>query len=103
MLATLAGPARTAPRLPGGPVDAVPVSRSVSVAGSVEVLVHTWDPARAAGGDETPGPAQAAPVHAAAEPFAAGLLATGAFGPPLPPPAGADARTRVRSFPGRRG
>ncbi|WP_433072962.1 TIGR03086 family metal-binding protein [Dactylosporangium sp. CA-052675] len=102
MLAMLADPARTALRLPGGPMGAVPVWQAVSVVGSVEVLVHTWDLARATGGDETLDPAQVARVHAAAEPFAAGLLATGAFDPPVLPPAGADAQTRLLSFLGRR-
>ncbi|MEU7874404.1 TIGR03086 family metal-binding protein [Dactylosporangium sp. NPDC049140] len=102
MLAMLADPARTALRLPGGPMGAAPIPQAVSVVGSVEVLVHTWDLARATGGDETLDPAQVARVHAAAGPYAAGLLATGAFDPPVEPPAGADAQTRFLCFLGRR-
>ncbi|MFI5907654.1 SRPBCC domain-containing protein [Dactylosporangium sp. NPDC051541] len=65
-------------------------------------LVHTWDLARATGGDETLDPAQVARVHAAAEPSSAGLVATGAFRAPVPAPAGADAQTRLPCFAGRR-
>lgn len=102
MLAMLADPARAALRLPGGPMGAVPVELAVAVIGSIELLVHTWDLARATGGDEALDAAQVARTHRAAEPYAAGLLATGAFDPPVPAPAGADAQTRFLCFCGRR-
>ncbi|MFG2040305.1 TIGR03086 family metal-binding protein [Dactylosporangium sp. NPDC048998] len=102
MLAMLADPGRAALRLPGGPMGAVPVAQAVAVVGSIELLVHTWDLARATGGDETLDPAQVARTHRAAEPYAAGLLATGAFDPPVPAPDGADAQTRFLCFAGRK-
>jgi uncharacterized protein (TIGR03086 family) len=102
MMAMLADPQRTARRMPGGPMGEAPIPLAVSVVGSVELLVHTWDLARATGGDEILDPAQVARTHRAAEPYSAGLQATGAFDPPVAPPAGAAAQTRFLCFTGRR-
>ncbi|MGI5241472.1 TIGR03086 family metal-binding protein [Dactylosporangium sp. CA-139066] len=102
MLAMLADPARRAIRMPGGPMGAVAVLDAVAVIGRLEVLVHTWDLARATGGDETLDPHQVAGTLRAAEPHAAGLLATGAFDPPVAPPPGADPQTRLLCLAGRR-
>ncbi|HTJ32796.1 MAG TPA: TIGR03086 family metal-binding protein [Dactylosporangium sp.] len=101
MLAMLADPDRRAIRMPFGPMGAVPVADAVAVIGSLEVLVHTWDLARATGGDEVLDPAQVERTLRAATPHAAGLVATGAFDPPVPAPHGADAQTRLLCFAGR--
>jgi uncharacterized protein (TIGR03086 family) len=102
MLAMLTDPDRAATRLPGGPLGPVPVERAVEVIGSLELLVHTWDLARAVGGDEKLDPDQVARTHQALLPHYAGLQATGAFQPSIPAPDDADPQTAFLCFVGRR-
>jgi uncharacterized protein (TIGR03086 family) len=66
-----------------------------------DVLIHTWDLARATGGDERLDPDLVAHVHAHLEPMDEMLRQPWAFGPKVPPPAGADAQTRFLCFVGR--
>jgi uncharacterized protein (TIGR03086 family) len=69
---------------------------------SFDLVVHRWDLARAAGlPDEIP-PDDVAAVQAAAEAMGDALRSPGAAGPPLDPPPGADAQTRLLAFLGRR-
>jgi uncharacterized protein (TIGR03086 family) len=67
-----------------------------------DVLVHTWDLARAAGLDET---LDADVVHdmlVGMEPFDEMLRSSGQYGPKVEVPADADEQTRLIAFTGRR-
>jgi uncharacterized protein (TIGR03086 family) len=67
-----------------------------------DILVHTWDLARATGLDET---LDAEVVHdmlAEMEPMDDALRASGQYGPKVEAPAGADEQTRLIAFTGRR-
>ncbi|WP_165977601.1 maleylpyruvate isomerase family mycothiol-dependent enzyme [Nonomuraea diastatica] len=102
MLAMLRDPALASRRLPGGPLGPVPVEHAADVIGSLEMLGHTWDLARATGGDEVLDSDAVARTHQALIQHHAGLLATGAFDPSTPVPEGADAQTEFLCFIGRR-
>ncbi|MER6946890.1 TIGR03086 family metal-binding protein [Nonomuraea sp. NPDC000554] len=102
MIAMLRNPALAARPLPGGPLGPVPVEQAVDVIGALELLGHTWDLARATGGDETLDPEAVARTHHALLPHHAALLATGAFDPSVPAPQDADAQTAFLCFIGRR-
>lgn len=71
---------------------------------SLDLLVHAWDLARAAGLTEM----EAMPAHEVATTFAAiqgfgdALRQPGVCGPELEPPVGADEQTRFLAFLGRR-
>jgi uncharacterized protein (TIGR03086 family) len=70
--------------------------------GNLDVLIHTWDLARATGGDEHLDDSE---VHQAIEACAAMddmLRSSGACGPKLDPPPGSDEQTRLLAFLGRR-
>jgi uncharacterized protein (TIGR03086 family) len=95
-------PALAARRLPGGPLGAVPVAQAADLIGALELLVHTWDLARATGGDEKLDPEAAARTHLALLPYRDGLQATGAFLPGIEAPDGADPQTAFLYFTGRR-
>lgn len=67
-----------------------------------DVLLHTWDLARAAGLDER---LDAAEVHRVLEemrPFDEMLRSSGNFGPKVEPPEGADEQTQLLAFVGRK-
>jgi uncharacterized protein (TIGR03086 family) len=67
-----------------------------------DVLVHTWDLARATGLDETLDPAEVRGLLAGMEPMDEVLRASGHFGPRVDVPADADEQTRLIAFTGRR-
>lgn len=102
LLAVLRDPALASRPLPGGPLGPVPVEQAADVIGSLELLGHTWDLARATGGDEALDPGAVARTHQALIPHHAALLATGAFDQSLPAPPGTDAQTAFLRFTGRR-
>ncbi|MBO8193085.1 maleylpyruvate isomerase family mycothiol-dependent enzyme [Streptomyces oryzae] len=102
MLALLNDPALAARPLPGGPLGPVPVEQAVEVIGALELLGHTWDLARATGGDEILDQDAVTRTHQALLPHHAALLATGAFDESVPAPDGADAQTAFLRFIGRR-
>jgi len=66
-----------------------------------DVLVHTWDLARATGQDERLDPDFCAQMLAGMEPIAEMIYSSGQYGPPVPVPADADAQTRLLGFIGR--
>lgn len=101
MLTTLRDPALATRPLPGGPLGPVPIEQAVDMIGSLELLVHTWDLARATGGDETLDPDAVTRTHLALIPHRAALLATGAFAPSVLAPCDADAQTAFLCFTGR--
>lgn len=67
-----------------------------------DLLVHSWDLARATGGDEKLDPDTVHEVFEALQPMDDMLRAPRAFGPKLEPPPGADEQTRLLAFLGRR-
>lgn len=68
-----------------------------------DTLFHTWDLARATGQDEHLEDRDCEAVLAFLSPLDAGLRGPGRFGPSIEAPAGADAKTRLLCFGGRRG
>ncbi|UNO40229.1 TIGR03086 family metal-binding protein [Streptomyces sp. MST-110588] len=102
MLAVLTDPDRAARPLPDGPLGPVPVERAVDLIGALELLGHTWDLARATGGDESLDPEAVARTHEALLPHHGGLLMTGAFDPGVAAPPDADPQTAFLCFTGRR-
>jgi uncharacterized protein (TIGR03086 family) len=66
-----------------------------------DFLVHTWDLARATGGDEQLDADAVAGVYAGLKPMDAMLRGRGVFGDKLEAPAGADLQTEYLMFLGR--
>jgi uncharacterized protein (TIGR03086 family) len=66
-----------------------------------DVLVHTWDLARATGLDETLDPEEVKGMLAGVEPFDEMLRASGQYGPRVEVAADADAQTKLIAFMGR--
>ena len=67
-----------------------------------DLVVHGWDLARATGQDERIPPEDLAHVRAQTEVLGDLMRSSGAFGPPIEPPADADEQTRLLAFLGRR-
>lgn len=67
-----------------------------------DVVVHTWDLARAAGLDETLDPDVVHDMLVGMEPMDEMLRASGQYGPKVEVPADADEQTRLIAFTGRR-
>ena len=67
-----------------------------------DLHVHTWDLARATGGDERLSPATAALVLERLKPNDEVLRQSGSFGPKVEPPPGADAQVELLCFLGRK-
>jgi uncharacterized protein (TIGR03086 family) len=66
-----------------------------------DLLVHSWDLARAIGADDRLLPEACAVVYATLEPIDALIRAPGFFGPKLEPAADADAQDTLLAFVGR--
>jgi uncharacterized protein (TIGR03086 family) len=66
-----------------------------------DVLVHTWDLARATGQDEALDPEEVRGMLAGVEAMGDALAESGQYGRPVPVPEGADAQTRLIAFTGR--
>lgn len=67
-----------------------------------DVLIHSWDLARATGGDERLDEEAVAHVFEKFKPLDEALRQPWAFGPKVPPPPGADVQTEFLCFVGRR-
>jgi uncharacterized protein (TIGR03086 family) len=85
-------------KTPGGET---PIGQSLGVRLS-DLTVHTWDLARATGGDERLDPETAAIVYARLKPNDKALRSSGIMGPKVEPPPGADVQTELLCFTGRR-
>lgn len=66
-----------------------------------DVLVHTWDLARATGQEAELDPDEAAAMLAGIQPVTDALVASGHYGPPVAVPPDADAQTRLLALTGR--
>jgi uncharacterized protein (TIGR03086 family) len=96
----LADPARAA-TLVDSPFGQVPFAALVDSLLRMDTLIHTWDLARATGGDENIDTDAAAETLQVLRSMDASALRAGAFGPELPAPAGADLVTELMCFAGR--
>jgi uncharacterized protein (TIGR03086 family) len=73
----------------------------VAMTGLMDLLVHTWDLARATGQDETIEADEASAFLAGIEPWDAALRSSGHYGPRVPVPDDADDRAKLLAFTGR--
>ena len=76
--------------------------RTVDTICTGDVLVHTWDLARATGQDETLDPGEVRRMVEGMEPYDEAMRRSGHYGPRIPVPEGADDQTRLLAFMGRR-
>jgi len=93
-------PEKAATLVPG-PMGQIPLEQMVGRLMCMDVLVHTWDLARAAGLDEGLDADAVGHAYEAMKPLDAMIRQPGVFGPKIDPPAGADLQTEFLSFLGR--
>ena len=84
------------------PMGRFTFERSTDMFLSADALVHSWDIAKATGGDERLDADEVRKVHEAMQPMDDMMRGPGAFGPKLDPPADADDQTRFLAFLGRK-
>lgn len=77
-------------------------ARTIDSICTADVLVHTWDLARAAGLDERLDPVEVHRVFVGSEPYDEALRVSGHYGPRVPVPDDADEQTKLLAFMGRR-
>lgn len=92
----------TAGREYDSPMGRTTLERSIGLFGIADVLIHTWDLARAAGLDETLDPGEVQQVYEAMLPNDERMRGGTAFGPKVDVPADADLQTKLIAFTGRR-
>jgi uncharacterized protein (TIGR03086 family) len=78
------------------------VEAAIDMFGTSDIVVHTWDLARATGLDETLDPDEVRRLLQGMEPMDAVLRQSGHFGPRVEVPPDADEQTRLIAFTGRR-
>ena len=83
------------------PAGRMSVEQSVAMLVTGDVLIHTWDLARATGTDEVLDPGEVRHMLAASEPFDEMLRSSGHFGPRVMVPDSADEQTKLIAFMGR--
>ncbi len=79
-----------------------PLDQAIAMFFLGDVLLHTWDLARATGQDETLLPEEVEPMFAGMEPLDEMLRQSGQFGPRVAVPDDADEQTKLIAFTGRR-
>ena len=84
-----------------GPMGDMPLEQMVGRFMCMDMLVHTWDLARATGLDEGLDTDAVGHAYEAMKPMDAMIRQPGVFGPKIDPPAGADLQTEFLSFLGR--
>jgi uncharacterized protein (TIGR03086 family) len=85
-----------------GPTGEMPLEQMLGNFVCMDLLVHTWDLARAVGADERLDEASVAMAYEVMKPMDDQIRQPGVFGPKLDPPAGADTQTQFLYFLGRR-
>lgn len=85
-----------------GPMGDMPIEFAVGRIYAADVLVHTWDLARAVGGDERLDAEAVTQAFKGYQPMDAMIRQPGVFGPKVEPPEGADEQTQFLCFVGRR-
>jgi uncharacterized protein (TIGR03086 family) len=78
------------------------LAATLDMIATTDVFLHTWDLARATGGDERLDPDEVHRLLAGMEPMDEALRASGHYGPRTPVPDDADEQTRLLAFIGRR-
>jgi uncharacterized protein (TIGR03086 family) len=84
-----------------GPMGEMPVSMAVGRIYASDVLVHTWDLARAVGGDERLDADAVKQAYSGLKPMDAMIRQPGVFGPKIDPAPGDDEQTEFLKFLGR--
>jgi uncharacterized protein (TIGR03086 family) len=84
-----------------GPAGTMPFEQIVDNFVCMDVLIHTWDLARAVGGDERLDQTSVARAYGTLKPMDEQIRQPGFFGPKLEPPADADTQTEFLCFVGR--
>lgn len=77
------------------------VEQSIAMIVTGDVLIHTWDLARATGIDETLDPVEVHRMFEGAQPFDEILRSSGQFGARVTVPDSADEQTKLLAFMGR--
>lgn len=85
-----------------GPFGPMPAEQLIGRLMSNDILVHTWDLARAVGGDERLDQAVAEAAYSGLLPLDAMIRQPGIFDAKVDPPEGADSQTKLLCFLGRR-
>jgi len=85
-----------------GPFGPMPAEQLIGRLIATDVLVHTWDLARAVGGDEQLDAEAVSGAYAGLKPMDEMIRRPGVFGPKVEPPPGADEQTEFLCFLGRR-
>jgi uncharacterized protein (TIGR03086 family) len=85
-----------------GPTGPMPLEQALGGLMSMDTSIHTWDLARAVGGDERLDPGVVQMTFEMLQPMDAMIRQPGVFGPKLDPPPDADDQTRLLYFLGRR-
>ncbi|MGH3744629.1 MAG: TIGR03086 family metal-binding protein [Mycobacteriales bacterium] len=85
-----------------GPTGKMPAGQIITRFVTMDVLVHTWDLARAVGADESLDEDSVRHAYEGLKPMDALIRQPGIFGPKLDPPPGADLQTEFLCFLGRR-
>ena len=85
-----------------GPFGPMPAEQLIGRLICTDVLVHTWDLARAIGADETLDAAAVEGAHSGMKPMDAMIRQPGVFGPKVECAADADEQTQFLSFLGRK-
>ena len=83
------------------PMGRMTFEQLVGIDGVGDVLVHTWDLARATGLDETLDPAEVSRLLAVMQPMDELMRSSDAFGPRVEVPDDADEQTKLIAFTGR--
>ena len=83
------------------PFGPMPIEQMVGRIICADVLIHTWDLARATGQDESLNAEAVEGTYSGLKPMDAMIRQPGIFGPKVTPPAGADAQTELLCFLGR--
>jgi len=99
--AALDDPAVAGQEFDAGPPGRLTVEAAVGMLVTADVLIHTWDLARAGGRSVTLDPPTVAELEAGMEPLDEMLRASGHYGPRVPIAADAPAQDRLLAFMGR--
>lgn len=85
-----------------GPTGKMPAGQIIGRFVAMDLLVHTWDLARAVGADERLDENSVRAAYEALKPMDAMIRQPNVFGPKLEPPLGSDLQTEFLYFLGRR-
>jgi uncharacterized protein (TIGR03086 family) len=97
----LADPSRAGTEI-AGPMGPMPFDVLIGRFACLDILIHTWDLARATGGDENIDAEAAAHALEGLRPMDAMIRRPGLFGPKVEPPPGADPVIQLMAFCGRK-